>query len=98
MIDHTKAKSNRELLEAATSFKFPGYEYFEEATGKEGNVTLYINEMSIYGHTFWRINCSFGTYDRAEKHFMYYAAFDFQESTRFYDIYEALETVRGLIK
>ena len=98
MIDHTKAKSNRELLEAATSFKFHGYEHFEEATGKERSVTLYIKEMSNYGRTFWVINCSLGTYDRGERRFMYYITYDFQESTRFDNVYEAYGVVMELLK
>ena len=98
MIDHTKAKSNRELLEAATSFKFPGYKYFDERSGKYCSLTLHINEMSRDDKTFWVINGAAGTYDNVEKRFSYYYELTVPENARFYDIYEALETVRGILK
>ena len=98
MIDHTKAKSNRKLLEAATSFKFHGYNYFDEQSGNDCSLTLFINEMVADGKTLWVINSAAGTYDNVEKLFSYYYKLTVPENAHFYSIYEALETVRGLIK
>ena len=98
MIDNTKAKSNRELLEAATSFKFPGYKYFDEKTRKERSIPLYIYEMASHGKIVWVIDCHRGTYDIAENKFNEYRKYGFKQTAFFYTVYEALETVRSLIK
>lgn len=98
MIDHTKAKTNRELLEAATSFKFPGYKYFDERSGKEKQVPLYIYEMETHGKKLWIIDCHLGTYDIAENKFNYYRKYGFKETAFFNTPYEAYEVVKELIK
>lgn len=98
MIDHTKAKTNRDLLEAATSFKFRGYKYFDEQFGRTRDITLYLRQETIYNKSFWVITCSLGAYDRVEKRFGYHITHDYQNSMRFDDVYEAYKKIEDLIR
>jgi len=97
MIDHTKAKSNRELLEAATSFKFHGYnknEYLRE--GQEIDITVEKNKDCT-----WKVSCALGIFDKAEKDFVsVYAYWNDKpcENTVFNNLYEAYGIIMELLK
>jgi len=84
MIDHTKDKSNRELLEAAKLFKF---QYGKKIIKIE--YRIYADEECVM------ISCSGLVWNRSTKCF---ESVYLNRSHVFRDIYEALETVRSLLK
>lgn len=85
-------------MEAATSFKFPGYKYFDESFGKERELILSIQQKNLFNSSFWIIVCTLGVYDKELGEFGYYLTYNYEDSTRFDDVYEAYEVVKGLIK
>ena len=84
MIDHTKSKSNRELLEAAKLFKF-----------QYGKKIIKIETRTWKNKEMWHICCSGMIWNRNKKTFFSDCLYD---DCLFDSVYEALETVRSLIK
>ncbi len=101
MIDETKVKSNRELLEAATSFKFPGYRHVDKKFGINCDIDLIIEKTL---DETWIISSCHGVYDYNMKEFrsLYLPCFTElkpnYEGVAFDSEYDALEVVKELIK
>lgn len=95
--NETRVKTNRELLEATTSFKFPGYKNNDLI--REGKEIDVIIEKKSDGT--WKVSCALGIYDKAEKDFVsVYAYWNEKpcENTVFESMYDALDVVMELLK
>lgn len=91
MIDHAKARTNRELLEAATSFSFGD---------------IYIHVVQVHGSEWVEIRKAGNIYDKKTGKFVNlvnkYAVIDGRildtVDCQFTDVYEAFEVVKELVK
>jgi len=84
MIDYTKAKSNRELLEVAKLFKF-----------QYGKKTIKIETRTWHNKEMWQICCSGMLWNKNQESFFSECLY---KDCLFDSVYEALETVRGILK